>query len=81
MMTVACLSYGPFKTIVAVKALLNFTNQNDTQLNGFKEDTKIKCAVTKAIVGSSPVELRLFSFVLQSFPTIPEVARGGTYPC
>jgi hypothetical protein len=49
MMTVACLSYGPFKTIVAVKALLNFTNQNATQVNvnGFKEDTKIKCAVTK----------------------------------
>ena len=36
------LSYGPYKQVVAVKSMNNYTNKKPNEPHGFKEQVKIK---------------------------------------
>ena len=48
------LSYGPYKQVVAVKSINNYTNNEPYDTHGFKEQVKIKFEATKVIVGRFP---------------------------
>ena len=48
------LSFKPYKVVVVVKSLHNFTNPRATDPNGFKEEVKVKYDATMAIVGKFP---------------------------
>ena len=48
------LSYGPYKQVVAVKLMNNYTNNEPNDPHGFKEQVKIKYKGIKAIVGKFP---------------------------
>ena len=45
------LSYGPYKQVVAIKSMNNYTNNEPYDPHGFKEQIKIKYEATKAIAG------------------------------
>ena len=45
------LSFNPYKNVVAVKSLNNFTNANPNDPHGFKEELKIKYEAVLAVVG------------------------------
>ena len=47
------LSFKPYKNVVAVKSLNNFTNANPNDPHGFKEELKIKYEAVLAIVKKS----------------------------
>ena len=48
------LSYGPYKQVVAVKLMNNYTNNEPYNPHGFKEQVKIKYEATKAVAGKFP---------------------------
>ena len=48
------LSYGPYKQVVAVKSMNNYTNNEPYNLHGLKKQIKIKYEATKAIAGKFP---------------------------
>ena len=48
------LSYGPYKQIVAVKSMNNYTNNEPYNSPGFKEQVKIKFEATTATAGRLP---------------------------
>ena len=48
------LSYEPYKQVVAVKLMNNYTNNKPNDPRGFKEQVKIKYEVTKAVAGKFP---------------------------
>ena len=48
------LSYGPYKQVVAVKSMNNYTNNEPYDPHGFKEQVKIKYEATKAVAGKFP---------------------------
>ena len=50
------LSYAPYKQVVAVKSLNNFSNNKPHDPHGFKEEVKIKYDSVKAITGKFPNE-------------------------
>ena len=50
------LSYAPYKQVMAVKLLNNFSNSKPHDTNGFKEEIKIKYDSVKAIAGRFPNE-------------------------
>ena len=50
------LSYGPYKQVVAIKAMKNYSNYKLNDSHGFKEQVKIKYEATKVIVGKFPNE-------------------------
>ena len=45
------LSYAPYKQVVAVKSLKNYSNDTPYDPHGFKEEVKIKYDVVKAVAG------------------------------
>ena len=45
------LSYGPYKQVVAVKLMNNYSNNKPHDPHGFKEEVKIKYDVAKAVAG------------------------------
>ena len=48
------LSYKPYKVVVTVKSLNNFTNPRADDPHGFKKEVKVKYDATMAIVGKFP---------------------------
>ena len=48
------LSYGPYKQVIVVKSMNNYTNNEPYNLHDFKEQVKIKYEATKAIVRKFP---------------------------
>ena len=48
------LSYWPYKQIVVIKSMNNYTNNEPYNTHGFKEQVKIKFEATKAIVRRFP---------------------------
>ena len=48
------LSFKPYKNVVVVKSLNNFSNDKPNDPHGFKEELKIKYDVVLAIVGKLP---------------------------
>ena len=48
------LSFKPYKNVVVVKSLNNFTNVKPNNPHGFKEDLKIKYDAALAVVGKFP---------------------------
>ena len=48
------LSYGPYKQVVAIKLMNNYTNNEPYDPHGFKEKTKIKYESTKVIAREFP---------------------------
>ena len=48
------LSYGPYKQVVVVKAMYNYTHNKPYNPHGFKEQVKVKFEATKAIAGRFP---------------------------
>ena len=48
------LSYAPYKQVVAVKLLNNFSNSKPHDTHGFKKELKIKFDSIKAIAGRFP---------------------------
>ena len=50
------LLYEPYKQVVAVKSMNNYTNNKSNDPHGFKEQVKIKYEATKAIAGNSQME-------------------------
>ena len=48
------LSYGPYKQVVAIKSINNYTNNKPYDPHGFKEQIKIKYEATEAIAGKFP---------------------------
>ena len=48
------LSYGPYKQVVAIKLMNNYTNNKSYDPHGFKEQIKIKYEATKAIARKFP---------------------------
>ena len=49
-----CLSYGPYKQVVAIKSLNIYTKNVPQDPHGYKKQVKIKYEATKAIVGKFP---------------------------
>ena len=45
----SCLSYGPYKQVIAIKSMNNYTNNEPYNPHSFKEQIKIKYEATKAI--------------------------------
>ena len=45
------LPFGPYKQVVAVESLNNFSNNKPHDPHGFKEEIKIKFNAVKAVVG------------------------------
>ena len=48
------LSYGPYKQVVVVKSINNYSNNKPHDPHGFKEEVKIKYDAVKAVIGKSP---------------------------
>ena len=48
------LSYGPYKKVVAIKSMNNYSNNEPHDPHGFKEQVKIKYEGTKAIAKKIP---------------------------
>ena len=48
------LSYGPYKQVVAVKSINNYTNNEPYDPHGFKEQVKIKYETTKVVAKKIP---------------------------
>ena len=48
------LSYGPYKQVVAIKSMNNYTNNEPHNTRGFKDQVNIKYEATKAIAGKFP---------------------------
>ena len=45
------LSFGPYKQVVAVKSINNYSNNKPHDPHSFKEEVKIKHDAVKAVVG------------------------------
>ena len=48
------LSYGPYKQVVAIKSMDNYSNNKLHDPHGFKEQVKIMYKANKAIAGKFP---------------------------
>ena len=48
------LPYRPYKQVVAIKSINNYTNNKPHDPHGFKEQVKIKYTATKAIARKFP---------------------------
>ena len=48
------LSFGPYKQVVGVKSMNNYSNNKPHDPHGFKEEVKIKYNAVKAVDGRFP---------------------------
>ena len=60
------LSYSPFKVIVALKGLCNYTNSDVRNPHVYKKELRTKYHATKAICGSFPFGTKILLYVLQT---------------
>jgi len=61
------LSYQPFKVIVAIKGVCNFTNPDVSNPHLYKKELKIKYDAMKAICGKFPFGTETLVFVMKNF--------------
>ena len=74
------ISYGPFKQVVAVKSMNNYTNNKPYEPHDFKQ-VKIKFEVTKAIARRSPNRTAtLIKLLIKAQPTALDWATYCALP-
>ena len=61
------LSYQPFKAVVAIKGVCNFTNPDVSNPHLYKKELKIKYDAMKAICGKFPFGTETLVFVMKNF--------------
>jgi len=61
------LSYQPFKAVVAMKGVCNFTNPDVSNPHLYKKELKIKYDAMKAICGKFPFGTETLVFVMKNF--------------
>ena len=66
------LSYQPFKAVVAIKGVCNFTNPDVSNPHLYKKELRIKYEAMKAICGNFPFGTETLVFVMKNF-----AAAGG----
>ena len=64
------LSFGPYKQVVAVKSMNNYSNNKPHDPHGFKEEVKIKYDAVKAVAGSFPNRIAAMMTLLET-ETVP----------
>ena len=60
------LSYGPYKQVVAVKSMYNYSNNKLHDPHGFKEEVKIKYNAVKAVARRFPNEIVVMMALLKA---------------
>ena len=61
------LSYQPFKAVVAIKGVCNFTNPDVSNPHLYKKELRIKYDAMKAICGNFPFGTETLVFVMKNF--------------
>ena len=62
-----CLTYLPFKAIVALKSLCNSSTQDVSNVHVFKKELRTKYDATKAICGKFPFGTEVLVYAMQNF--------------
>ena len=55
---------SPYKIVVPIEMLHNFTNSTPEDPHGYKEEVKVKCNATTAVVGKFPNGIGLLEILL-----------------
>ena len=75
------LSFGPYKQVVTVKLMNNYSNNKPHDPHGFKEEVKIKYNVVKAVVGKLPNGTgAMIEFLGGAVPALDWVAYCAMFP-